>query len=232
MKFPGFLIMLLLPTVLGAQNLQVHYNRYPILYFEYWKARDSGNAFIKYGGFLLKTEADLNGSGQNMGKFFCQVTQSIRGWKPKIFLQLGYSGGAGITEPKQYSYYITNTFQAGAEIPFVWQGAIFSSVLDYKYVAYSRPSSDPIYTLYWWKGLFHYKLELAGDFSTWTENRNHGDAATGGESGKRFFFFAEPQIWVNLTKSLAVGSKVNLYFHVNTTSDVFQVYPTIAIKIK
>ncbi len=110
--------------------MQVHYNQYPTLYFEYWKARDSGTAFLKYGGFLFKTEADLNESHHNIGKFFCQVTQSVRAWQPKIFLQLGYSGGAGITDPRQYSYYITNTFQAGAEIPFQWRGAIFSSVLE------------------------------------------------------------------------------------------------------
>ena len=226
------LLATLFSATVCAQNLQLHYNHYPTLYFEYWKARDSGNAFIKYGAFLFKAEADLNGGAHNIGKFYCQVNQSFRAWKPKIFLQLGYSGGAGITEPRQYSYYITNTFQAGAEIPFRWMGAIFSSVLNYKYVAYSRPSSDPIYTLYWWKGFFHYKLEWAGDFSLWTDNRDRGDAITTGQSGKRFFFFAEPQVWVNLGKSFAVGSKVNLYYHINTTADILQVYPTIAIKVK
>ncbi|HEV3411752.1 MAG TPA: DUF5020 family protein [Puia sp.] len=244
MKYLWLCLLLLLPAAVPAQNLQLHYDlrhtadpaenphNFPTLYFEFFKLRDTGHAFIKPGGFLLKTEADLLGSGNNIGKFFCQVTQSFRAWQPMIFWQFGYSGGAGITEPKQYSYYITNTFQTGAEIPFHWLGAIFSSVLDYKYVAWPRPSNDPIYTLYWWKGLLHYKLELAGDLNAWTENRNHGDAATAGESGKRFCFFAEPQIWFNLTKSLALGSKLNLYYHVNTTADFFQVYPTIAVKIK
>jgi hypothetical protein len=238
------LLFLIPPSSLSAQDLQVHYdlrhtvdpvenpNNFPTLYFEYFKTRDSGHAFIKPGSFLVKTEADFLGAGNNIGKFFCQVTQSFRAWKPKVFWQFGYSGGAGITNPKQYSYYITNTFQTGAEIPFRWKDAFFTSILDYKYVAYQRPTSDPIYTLYWWKGLFHYKFELAGDVNFWTENRNHGDAATAGETGKRFFFFGEPQIWFNLGKSLAVGSKVNLYYHINTIANVFQAYPTIAVKIK
>ncbi len=229
---------------LQAQNLQFHYDlrhtvdpglnprNFPTLYYEYFKARDSGHAFIKPGNFLLKTEADLLGEGTNIGKFYFQVSQSFRCWKPKIFLQLQYSGGAGITAPKQYSYYITNTYQAGAEIPFHWKGAWFSSVLDYKYVSYTRPTNDFIYTFYWWKGLLHYKLELAGDFSVWTENKNHGDAATAAMTGKRSFFFAEPQVWYNFNKIIALGSKLNCYYHVNTITNIFQAYPTLAIKAK
>jgi Domain of unknown function (DUF5020) len=244
MRHPLLFLFLLLVTATKAQNLQLHYDlrhtvdpaenpsNFPTLYFEYFKTRDSGHAFIKPGGFLLKTEADLLGTGHNIGKFFCQVTQSFRAWQPKILWQFGYSGGAGIANPKQYSYYIANTFQTGAEIPFHWQGAFLTSVLDYKYVAYDKPTSDPIYTLYWWRGLLHYKLELAGDVNFWTENRNHGDAATAGESGKRFFFFGEPQVWLNLSKSLAVGAKINLYYHINTIANIFQAYPTIALKVK
>ena len=235
---------------------------FPTLYFEYWKMRDSGQhqsrrrrlrpagqtltvcpdslislqrnpgILIKPGDFLLKTEADLLGSGNNIGKFFVQVSQSFRAWPPKIFLQLQYSGGAGITEPKQYSYYITNTYQAGAEIPWHWKNAWLTTVLDYKYVSYTKPTSDPIFTQYWYRGFFHYKLEFAGDFSIWTENRNHGDEATAGLNGKQFFFFAEPQLWVNLTHILALGSKLNCYYHVNIPANVFQAYPTLAVKVK
>lgn len=228
----------------GAQNLQLHYDlrhtvspatnpkNFPTLYFEFWKMRDSGQHLIKPGAFLLKTEADLLGSGNNIGKFFMQITQSFRAWTPKVFLQLSYSGGNGITEPKQYSYYITNTYQAGAELPFHWQGAWLTAVLDYKYVSYTKPTNDPIFTLYWYRGFFRYKLEFAGDFSVWTENRNHGDEATANQKGKQSFFFAEPQIWYNLTKAFSVGSKLNCYYHVNIPADSWQAYPTLAAKIK
>jgi hypothetical protein len=95
-KTACFLCLLsLFSLALSAQNLQLHYDlrhtvdpavnlhNYPTLYFEYFKpARDSGQAFIKPGSFLLKTEADLLGSGDNMGKFYLQVSQSFRCWKP------------------------------------------------------------------------------------------------------------------------------------------------------
>jgi hypothetical protein len=235
----------LFSPVLTAQNLQLHYDlrhtvdpavnphNFPTLYFEYFKpARDSAQAFIKPGSFLLKTEADLLGSGDNIGKFYLQISQSFRCWKPKIYLSLQYSGGGGITQPAQYSYYIYNNWCAGMEIPFHWLGAWCTSVLDYKYVAYSRPTNDFLYTFYWWKGLAHYKWQFSGDFSCWTENRNHGDEATEGLKGKWFFFFAEPQIWYNLNKTMALGSKINGYYHVNTYANVFQVYPTVAVKVK
>jgi hypothetical protein len=145
---------------------------------------------------------------------------------------LQYSGGGGITQPTEYSYYITNTYQAGAEIPFQWKGAFLTTVLDYKLVAYTKPTNDPIFTQYWYKGFFYYKLEFAGDFSIWTENKNHGDETTAGLKGKRFFFFAEPQLWYNLNKTFAVGSKLNCYYHVNIIADIFQAYPTVAVRVK
>jgi hypothetical protein len=89
-----------------------------------------------------------------------------------------------------------------------------------------------MFTLYCWKGLLNYTLELSGDFSMWTENKDHGDDLTAGQKGKRFFFFAEPQVWYKLTKNLSAGSKVNLYYHVNIPDDILQIAPTVAIRYK
>ena len=234
----------LLCTDALSQNIQLHYDmrhsvdpkynskNFPTVYFEYFKNQDSGHAFIKPGSFLFKMEADLLGDKTNIGKGYMQATQTLRFWKPKMFLHLSYSGGLGITEPKQYSYYIVNTFAAGVSYTFQWHGAWLSTVLDYKYIPYQKPTNDFIYTLYWWKGFFNYKFELAGDFSIWTENKNQGDDYTKTLSGKRFFFFAEPQIWYNISQKFSVGSKINMFYHVNTTDNVFQAYPTLAVKYK
>ena len=227
-----------------AQTLQLHYDmrhtidpkrntkNFPTLYFEYFKTQDSGKSFIKLGSFLLKMQADFLGEKSNLGKFYMQVSQSFRCWQPKIFLNLQYSGGLGITEPRQYSYYIMNTYSLGLNYPFKWGSAYMSAVLNYKYVPYTKPSNDVLATLYWWKGLWNYKAELAGDFSIWTENKNHGDDYTKDLHGKRFSFFAEPQFWYKLNNSFAAGTKVNMYYHINTPENILQVYPTVAIKCK
>lgn len=227
-----------------AQNVQLHYDmrhwvdlkrttaNFPTIYAEYFEEQDSGHGYIKPGSFLFKMEADMMGEKGNIGKAYMQVAQTLRMWQPKIFLHLSYSGGLGLTERKQYSYYIVNTFQLGAAYNFKWKGAWLSTVLDYKYVPYSKPTQDFIYTLYWWKGFYNYRVEFAGDFSVWTENKNHGDDVTKALTGKRFFFFAEPQAWYNISKKFAVGTKVNMYYHVNTINNVLQAYPTLAVKYK
>jgi hypothetical protein len=248
MKLSTFLLVciVLWPAAgrLAAQNLQLHYDlrhtvdpaqnpkNYPTLYVEYFKTLDSGVHLFKPGSFLLKTQADFQGKGGNIGKFFIQVSQSFRCWRPKVFVSLQYSGGLGVTEPKQYSFYIYNTFSVGAEIPFHWKGAWLSSLLYYKYVSYTNPSHDFLYTLYWFAGLRHYRWEIAGDFSCWTENKDHGDDATRGLSGKRFFFYAEPQLWFNLHKPWGLGTKINIYYHINTPANTFQAYPSLAIRCK
>lgn len=227
-----------------SQTIQLHYDirhtvdpeknakNFPTLYFEYFKAQDSGKFFVKPGSFLLKMQADFLGQKNNMGKFYMQVSQTFRCWMPKVFLNLQYSGGLGLTEPRQYSYYIPNTYSLGISYPFKWHNAYLASVLNYKYVPYDKGSHDLLFTLYWWQGLFDYKGEFSGDFSVWTENKNHGDDATRVLRGKRFSFFAEPQFWFRLTGDFSAGTKLNLFYHVNTTENCFQIYPTLAIRCK
>ena len=244
MKLLFFIILLLSVVELNAQTLQLNYDlrhtvdpennpkNYPTLYFEYFKTLDSGKAFIKPGSFLLKTEADFLGDQDNLGKFYMQVSQEFRFWQPKVFLDVQYNGGLGITDPKEYSYYIVNTYSAGISYPFKLGDAFMSSVLNYKVVPYDKPTHDFLYTLYFYKGLWNYKAEFLGDFSIWTENKNHGDTATQNLTGKRFFFFAEPQFWFILTKTFATGSKINMYYHVNTVANNLNIYPTLAVRLK
>ncbi|MDB5145212.1 MAG: hypothetical protein JWQ66_3925, partial [Mucilaginibacter sp.] len=135
MKYLLLFTLGILPFRLFAQNLQLHYDfrhtldpahnsmNFPTIYFEYFKSKDTS------GSFFIKTESDLNGMDHNIGKFFTQVSQSFKFWKPKIYAQLQYSGGMGIAEPGSYAYYITNAFSLGAVYPFQWKGAWFSTSL-------------------------------------------------------------------------------------------------------
>ena len=243
LKYPIICLLIFFSTVVGAQSLQLHYDlrhtinpnlngkNYPTLYFEYYKTLDSGRAFVKFGSFLLKTQADFVGGKSNIGKYFMQVSQEIRCWQPALFLNLQYSGGLGITEPRQYSYYIVNTFSAGVSYHYKIGNAFLSSVLFYKYVPYVKPSNDFLFTTYFYRGLWNYKADVEGDFSVWTENKDHGDGASPAVQGKRFFFFAQPQFWYNLKTGFSFGTKINTYYHLNA-SEAFEIYPTVAIRYK
>ena len=242
MKYQIIILLTLLSSVAGGQSLQLHYDlrhtvrpsvnpkNYPTLYFEYYKTLDSSRSFVKFGSFLLKTQADFLGEQTNIGKYFMQASQEIRFWRPKIFLTLQYGGGLGITAERQYSYYIVNTYSAGLSYHYKIGNAFLSSVLYYRYVPYAKPSNDLLLTTYFYLGLWNYKADLEGDCSLWTENNNHGDAATQAMHGKRLFFFAQPQFWYNL-KSCSLGTKLNTYYHLNAGQDL-ELYPTLAIRYK
>jgi hypothetical protein len=239
MKYRLLFILGMLPSMLFAQTLQLHYDfrhtfdpshnsmNFPTIYFEYFKQKDTTS-----GSFFMKMESDLNGQNHNIGKFYTQLTQSFKFWKPKVYAQIQYSGGLGISEPGSYSYYIANAFSVGAVYPFQWKGAWFSTALSYTYNAFKKPSNDFLYSFYWGHGFWNYKVEFSGDVELYSMNRYTGDSFTSNLSGKSIAFFGEPQVWFKLHKGFAVGSKINLYYHVLTNEDLFQVYPTLAARFK
>lgn len=218
-----------------AQQLQFHYDfrhslnanlnrrNYASLTFEYFKVYDST------GSFLLKTQTDFTGENNNIGQLFIQISRNLRYWRPKIQLTLTYSGGLGVAPPT-YGYSLTNTFGVGAAYPFQWRGAWFSTSLVYRFSAFPKPSHDPQFTFYFGKGFFNYRIMVAGSIVAWSENRNQGNDFTKDLSGKKVAFFGDPQCWVKLTKAVSVGSRINLYYHILTTENQVQIYPTFALK--
>jgi len=239
MKYLAVFFCLIFSVNAHSQTLQLHFDprhtldpahnpaNFPAIYFEYFKsAKDTS------GSFFMKTETDLNGQNHNIGKFFIQISQSFRFWKPKVYLQLQYSGGMGIAEPGSYGYYITNAFSAGPVYPFQWKGGWFSTSLSYTYNAFKKPSHDVLYSLYWGNGFWNYKFEFSGDIELYTLNKNLGDAYTAGIKGKQVCIFAEPQLWFKVHNGFALGSKINTYYHVLISANVLQVYPTIAARFK
>lgn len=231
------LLGLALPAV--SQNLQLHYDfrhsfdpelnavNYPSFTFEYFTQVDSG----RLGSFLLKLQADLHGEHNNVGQAYTQVSQSLKFWEPKYFISLSYSGGLGVTRDA-YGYYISNAYSLGAAHPFSWHGALLATVLQFRYNAFEKPSFDPQFTFYLWKGLFQYKLSVSGSFVFWTQNKDLGIEYTRGLHGKKFAFFGDPQIWVKIIGKVSVGSRLNLFYHVLTGDNTVQFYPTLGAKVE
>jgi len=55
---------------------------------------------------------------------------------------------------------------------------------------------------------------------------------TQNESGKRFFLYGEPQFWVRVMGDFSVGVRMNIYYHVNTNENSWQIYPAAGIRWK
>lgn len=237
MKYLLFSICLFCVSRVHAQNFQLHYDfrhsidpkvnpmNFPSFSFEYFKNVDT----VGTGSFLFKIQADMKGKDKNMGQIFTQVSQTLRFWKPKVYLSLTYTGGLGVT-PDSYGFYLNNSFGAGIAYPFQWKGAWLSASLCYRLNAYPKISHDPQLIFYLGKGFFNYKLFVAGSIVSWTENRDQGIEYTAGQRGKKFAFFGDPQIWFKVKGGFSVGSRVNLYYHLITNDNKLQVYPTIGTK--
>ncbi|GAB3944079.1 DUF5020 family protein [Spirosoma harenae] len=235
MKTTFLIIFYLTFGLVQAQQLQLHYDfrhsldpdlnrrNFASLSYEYFKSNDST------GSFLLKMQTDFSGENNNVGQLFLQVSKNIRFWKPKVYLALTYTGGLGVAPPS-YGYYLTNTFGVGVAYPFQWKSAWFSTSLVYRYNAFPKASYDPQLTFYFGRGFFNYRIMIAGSLVAWSENRNQGNEFTKDMSGKKIAFFGDPQCWVKLTKTVSIGTRINLFYHTLTNANQVQVYPTLALK--
>jgi hypothetical protein len=222
--------------VLGvqAQNVQLHYDlrhsidpeinkkNFPTLSFEYFKLVDTNGT----GAFLFKMQADFNGKDGNLGQIFTQISQTLRFWKPKVYVYLNYSGGLGLT-PAGFGFNIANAYNIGLSYPFQWKGAWLSANISARYTAFDKPSFDPQFTFYFGRGLYNWKFFTAGSFVFWTENINRGDVPL--VSGKKFAFFGDPQFWWNIKKGWSLGTRINVLYNL-VEADAIKVYPTLGIK--
>lgn len=222
-----------------SQDLQLHYDfrhtvdpqlnarNFPMISFQYFKQIDTNAT----GSFLLKIQTFLDGEKNNNSQAFLQLSQSLRFWKPKVYLSLNYSGGLGVANAS-FGYYLINSFGAGVAYPFQWKGAWLNLSVLYRYSAFQKASHDPQLTFYFGRGLLNYKIFVEGSIVAWTENRNQGVEYTQDKHGKKFAFFGDPQIWFSVRKGFAIGSRLSLYYHLLTEKNTIQAYPTIGTRYK
>jgi hypothetical protein len=237
MKLVLFSVFIAYSGIAFSQNLQLHYDfrhtidpgmnarNYPCFSFEYFKNIDTSGT----GSFLMKLQADLNGKNNNIGQVYTQLSQSLRFWKPKIYLSLNFSGGLGVT-PEAFGYYLAGSYGLGISCPFQWKGAWLATSLIVRYTAFDLPSYDPQLTVYFGRGFFNYKLFTSGSFVFWTQNKDQGIEFTEGQYGKKFAFFGDPQLWFKLKNNLSAGTRINVYYHIYTMKNRVQLYPTIGLK--
>lgn len=220
-----------------SQNIQLHYDfrhtlhprlnstDFPTFSFEYFKNIDT----LGTGSFLMKVQVDLNGKNHNVSQVFTQLSQSLRFWKPGIYLAINYSGGLGVTRDA-FGFYLANSFAAGVSYPFQWKGAWLATNLLLRLNVFEKISYDPQFTFYFGKGLHKYKFFIASSFVFWTQNKNEGNDHTKNRQGKKFAFFGDPQIWIRIKNGLSAGSRINVLYHLVSEDDQVQFYPTAGLK--
>jgi hypothetical protein len=226
--------MMLGPRVARAQELQLHYDfrhsvdprnnprDFPAVTFKSFKA-------LEFGSFLLKMEANLDGTRHDMSKGYLEITQTLRFWKAPVYAHVEYSGGLGTFDGATGGYYVDNAYMLGAAYPFQWQGGWANAYVAYKHTNFAAPSHDPQASLYWGRG-FRKRWSFASTAVTWTQNRNHGDDYTANLEGKQWAFLIENELWWRATGPLSIGSEVRVSRHVYTSSTPPLVYPTLGVR--
>lgn len=222
------------PRAASAQDLQLHYDwrhtvdprtnarDFPILTFKSFKA-------LGFGSFLLKLEMNLDGTRHNVSKGYLEVSQSLRFWTAPVYAVAQYSGGLGLFDDAGGGYYIANAYSVGAARPFQWNGGWASVALAYKHSNLPRASRDPQVTLYWGRPLGG-RWAFASTGVLWTQNRNRGDGATAGESGKRPSFLFQNEIWWRAAGPISLGSEVRVSRNVYAADGRLLVYPTVGVR--
>lgn len=219
---------------LYSQELQLHYDfrhsvdpklnskNFPLINFKYFKELDT----LGTGSFLLEAQSFLNGEDKNIGQTFFQISQSIKFWKPKVYLSLNYSGGLGVAPPF-YGYYISNAYGVGISYPLAYTKIWFNFNLMSRY---SNKKMNPQFNFYVGGGFFNYRLMYSSSIVSWTTDKNDGLPANAHKKGKKIAFFGDPQIWYGIGKGFSVGSRVSLYYQVLSDEDRLMAYPTLGIK--
>jgi len=236
-----FLWLLLLgfaatPTarVVSAQDLQLHYDwrhsvdprnnarNFPALTFKAFKAQE-------FGSFLLKLEANLDGTRHNVSKGYLEVSQTVRFWKAPVYALVEYTGGLGLFDDASGGYYLANAYIVGAAYPFQWNGGWANVSLGYKHTNFPRPSHDPQATIFWGRSLGK-RGAFASTGVFWAQNRNHGDDFTTGLTGKRGSFLVENELWWRAVGLVSVGSEIRVSRNVYATDGRLLVYPTVGVR--
>ena len=222
------------PHVGHAQELQLHYDwrhttdprnnarNFPSLAFKSFKA-------LPFGSFLLKLEADLDGTRHNVSKGYMEISQTIRFWSAPIYVLGEYSGGLGVFDGGGGGFHLDNGYHVGASYPFPWQGGFANVSLAYRYTNLERASHDPHASIYWGRP-FGTRWSFASTSVLWTQNRNRGDERTAALTGKRGAFLVENEIWWRAAGLVSIGSNVRISRNVYATDGRVVVYPTLGLR--
>ena len=183
---------------------------------------------LGFGSFLFKEEIDLDGTRKNQSEVYSELDQSVKLghatlWGSPLSLHLGYSGGLGVFNDAAGGYYVQNAYTAGPEYGFQIAGAYCDVYAVLRYTDITRPSYDPMVSL--WAGRFfvNYELLVANSVEAWTAY-----AAPG--SGKIASWEIESEVWYKVARDLSVGTYVRTTRNVYAPSNRWVIYPSFGVK--
>jgi hypothetical protein len=232
MKKNLILTSFLLPMVVMAQNLQVHYDfgkerNYITTTFEMFKPDKWGNTFI-----FVDYDYNLD-KDKNVGMAYMEIARCISFSKNgPLSAHIEYNGG--FLGSNSTAIPINNAYLAGLD--YGWHNTDFSKTANikllYKTIIGKTDASFQI-TGVWGLNYFKNKLTFSGFADFWKEdNLNFTDA-----QGKllaipvntKYVFISEPQLWYNINSNVSMGTEVEVACNFGTVKGL-KFCPTLAVK--
>lgn len=220
------LALLLVSGLLSAQaqNIQLHYDlgkerKFFTSTVEMFRPDNWGTSFF----FIdMDYSSDVRNVNNGISLAYWEIARSFQwGENQKFRPRVEYNGGLFKLDGDDTPFVpIENCWLAGFERTFASAG--FSKILilqaNYKYIKNIEDASFQL-TAVWIIQMLNEKLTFTGFADFWKEKMFWGSTHR---------FMAEPQLWYNATKSLSLGSEIELSN--NFVINGFRVNPTLGLK--
>lgn len=221
MKKYFLLSLLLLPMLVKAQNVQLHYDlgkdrKFFTSTVEMFKPDKWGNTF-----FFVDMDYNV-GDVKGVSLAYFEIARCLKLGKSPFSFHAEFNGGFGqfAASPFNGAYTINNAWLGGLD--YSWNNADFSKGFSIKALYKNiRNKDDASFQLtgVWYVNFLNNKFTFSGFADFWKEETVFGD----------FIFLSEPQFWFNATKNLSLGSEIELSKNFGGTEG-FNIMPTLAGK--
>jgi hypothetical protein len=233
MKRILLVLLLILPLVLCAQNLQLHYDlgkdrRFFTATLEMFRPDTLGSTF-----WFVDFDFNFPGNPRSMSAAYWEISRDFYiPWLKNdmalknLGLHLEYNDG--FTSFKDSGDFMAvasynSIFLTGFSYPFKIGPVVLTTQLLCR-MPKGMNVPDFQFTLVWFQFLFKKRLLFTGYLDFWSQDK------TMNIDGKELVFQTEPQLWYMITPKIGLGGEVEISKNFPVGPQVWQVSPTLAFR--
>lgn len=226
-------ILLLVSSVLSAQNLQVHYDfgedrKFITTTLEMFKPDTLGSTF-----WFVDFDFNYPGSPRSMSAAYWEISRDFylpclrnNPWFDQITFHLEYNDGFTsfqITDSLTGAASYNSVFLTGFAHPL----RIGNVELTTQWLCRMPRGMDVPdfqFTMVWAQSFLKNKMLFAGFMDLWSQDKvEHPDQ-------KEFVFLTEPQLWYFFNKHIACGSEIEISRNFPVGPNKWKFFPTLALR--
>lgn len=226
----SLVLSLLMPSLVKAQNVQLHYDLGSSLYKDTHGERPRLTTTVelfrpdRWGSTFFFVDMNYRNSG--IESAYWEIARDLRFWKAPFALHIEYNGGLTNNFSLKNAYLLGANYSFNSK-DFSWG---FGITPMYKYLAgQERPHSAQL-TATWYANFFAGALTFTGFADLW------GDRDLMGRNIA--VFISEPQLWLNFNRlagfskdfNLSIGGELELSYNFPVGGGKFYAIPTLATK--